>query len=756
MRVFCTRFIAAFTIIASLAIPNAYAAVGVPSSFSYQGRLSNSGGTLLTGTYCFSFSIYDAATSGTKLWPAGTPGTVNLTVTNGVFSANVGIDTPDALTFDFNNTDTAYLNVQVGSSCGALESLSPRPRITAAGYAINSRTVGGATPGTGADNILKLTAAGVASLGATNPGLTATGSNTLTVQASSTGDIRFFSASNSLTSAGLLTLANGATLEGSAGLTLGKASTTVGTMRFLNGTNANNVTIQSGTTSASYTLTLPTAQGASNTFLRNDGSGNLSWVAGGGGGSCTNCVLNDTSATDATNTIAPTTDVTGLTVRQTTAGSPTKNVFALTNSANSVTYFAVTSTGGITTRPANAEDVAVTLPAGSQLLVSASAAPTLPLAVISNAGQAATTAAANGLDITYVGGAAAIAASGIKVNLTPGGTTGGTWSGINIASSAASSGVNIYGLKVDNLASAGAGTETGMLVGTGWDVGVRIESGGLEILGQNFDPAAVSAGTAELFAATRANVPLLSVEDSTNLPHVPLQKAIFKRHIVSITPGSALAFQAMGSSTVTSGGTWAAGNTEADGDFLTATVTTTGTAGTGSRSIFYRGTTASGAGGFFFYSRFKLGSATAAYTDATNGARIYSGFTDQSLANSIGSDNPAGNRVGISYAPVTDGVAAGVTFKLVTRDGTTANRLSTTIPVAGASVYELYLSCDRVCSTIYYRFENVTAGLVDEGSTSTNLPTGSTAMGLMTSIGSIGTTGNKIFAIAQIYGESTR
>ena len=47
---------------------------------------------------------------------------------------------------------------------------------------------------------------------------------------------------------------------------------------FKNGTNSNNVGVRAGVTSAGYDLTLPTAQGASNTYLKNDGSGNLSWA----------------------------------------------------------------------------------------------------------------------------------------------------------------------------------------------------------------------------------------------------------------------------------------------------------------------------------------------------------------------------------------------------------------------------------------------------------------------------------------------
>lgn len=57
----------------------------------------------------------------------------------------------------------------------------------------------------------------------------------------------------------------------------GLASTTTGSLIFNNSSNANTITIQSGVTSSTHALTLPTAQGAANTVLTNDGSGNTSW-----------------------------------------------------------------------------------------------------------------------------------------------------------------------------------------------------------------------------------------------------------------------------------------------------------------------------------------------------------------------------------------------------------------------------------------------------------------------------------------------
>lgn len=121
-------------------------ATGVASMLSYEGRLMDASGNPLGGTgtpYCFRFSIYDAATGGTKLWPAGTPATTMATSTDGVFNALIG--QADALTYNFYDSDTVFLNVDVNttaSTCaGSWETLSPRQRIAATGYARSAENV---------------------------------------------------------------------------------------------------------------------------------------------------------------------------------------------------------------------------------------------------------------------------------------------------------------------------------------------------------------------------------------------------------------------------------------------------------------------------------------------------------------------------------------------------------------------------------------------------------------------------------------
>lgn len=78
----------------------------------------------------------------------------------------------------------------------------------------------------------------------------------------------------------------GAILQGG-GLTLGTASTTNGTLVLRNSTNANTVTLQTGTTSSSYSLVLPTAVGTTGQCLSTTVAGavsTLGWATCNGSG----------------------------------------------------------------------------------------------------------------------------------------------------------------------------------------------------------------------------------------------------------------------------------------------------------------------------------------------------------------------------------------------------------------------------------------------------------------------------------------
>jgi len=128
-------------ILGSFGVYNKTFAAGPPSIISYQGRLTDDSGNLLGSssgtTYYFKFSLWSAASGGTKLWPTADPTYYATTVREGVFNVNIG-DTasgyPDALTYDFSTTDL-FLKVEVSDDNLSYETLSPRLRVGSTAFA---------------------------------------------------------------------------------------------------------------------------------------------------------------------------------------------------------------------------------------------------------------------------------------------------------------------------------------------------------------------------------------------------------------------------------------------------------------------------------------------------------------------------------------------------------------------------------------------------------------------------------------------
>ena len=135
--------------------------------------------------------------------------------------------------------------------------------------------------------------------------------------------------------------------------------------------------------------------------------------------------------------------------------------------AKTLTLGNVTGATGIVLNSGTA-GVSVNTVASGQFKVQASAAPIADMVNITNTGFGTVTAGKSALQVTYVGGSAAIEASAARIDLAPGGTTGGTWSALRLVPTAAASGVTVNLIKADAF-TAGAGTENVMFVGTGYD-----------------------------------------------------------------------------------------------------------------------------------------------------------------------------------------------------------------------------------------------------------------------------------------------
>lgn len=118
-----------------LLIPHGVSAVtGINAQIPFSGTLNDSNGTPLTGTYSMKFSIYPVAIDGDPIW---TDTYDSVSVTKGVFDVLLGSG-GSALTPDFND-DSYYLGVTIGTD----PEMTPRQRMGATGYAINSKFLNG-------------------------------------------------------------------------------------------------------------------------------------------------------------------------------------------------------------------------------------------------------------------------------------------------------------------------------------------------------------------------------------------------------------------------------------------------------------------------------------------------------------------------------------------------------------------------------------------------------------------------------------
>lgn len=241
----------------------------------------------------------------------------------------------------------------------------------------------------------------------------------------------------------------------------------------------------------------------------------------------------------------------------------------------------------------------ITTTAAKGVTIAAGVAPTADMFTVSNTGFATTTANVNGIQVNYVGGAAAVEGSGIRIDSTPGTTSGGTWSGLRIVANAtgAVSGVESYGIKIEGPSSPGAGSEVGLRVASGFDIGVDVASGGLQLSDMN-DPAAPALGDLRVYAKSNAGRTMLKIKGGSGID-VALQPFLGANRVSLYQP-------TLGSTSITTSTTL--GTTIGLNHFTSGTTAST-TATTSEAS-------ASAASLFLSMKRTEIGTSTAASTVA--------------------------------------------------------------------------------------------------------------------------------------------
>lgn len=130
-----------------------HAATTVPTKMNFQGRLTNSSGNILSdGSYNMTFRLYTASSGGSAVWTEAHDTTNRVTVTNGLFSVQLGSVVP--LSASLFASGSLYLEVELPSPATATCStagcasytegpMTPRNQVATSAYAYNSETLDG-------------------------------------------------------------------------------------------------------------------------------------------------------------------------------------------------------------------------------------------------------------------------------------------------------------------------------------------------------------------------------------------------------------------------------------------------------------------------------------------------------------------------------------------------------------------------------------------------------------------------------------
>ncbi|MDB5175569.1 MAG: hypothetical protein JWM81_427 [Candidatus Saccharibacteria bacterium] len=727
----------------------AKASATINPQISFQGKITNPDGTnIANNSYSIRFRLYtDPTADATNTCAANTckwEETKSVTITDGIFQTALGDTTALPGSVDFNSS-ALYLGIKVTTDA----EMTPRVRFTASPYAFNSEKVGGLT----AAQLVQLT-----------PGSQQTGT---------------INVSGSITTGSTLAV------QGANAVTLG-STTNVGAILFQDGTvNNRTVTLNVAALAASYSLTLPTAAPTINQCLQ-AGASTASLLVFG---TCSTLQTSYNGSGVTSPQILLSAANGGFEIQD--AASTVGSLFSVANNGGGTSYFIVTA-GGTSVTGSSSASTSVLTP-----LVDTSSAATLSLGtgtanaltlgkfgvvtsapgglainsgtnvptadqvtIANNSSSGVTTAGVNALNVNYKGGAAAVESAGVRIDYAPGTTSGGTWSGMRIVAGAtgAVAGVNSYGIKLEGPTSQGAGNEVAVEVATGWDIGLDLQSGGIQMADMSTDPTTPAAGNLRVYSRVVSGRSMLSQLSSSGVSYA-FQPSLFQQNVMLVTPGgtAAATLNVTGGQTTTTGtlSTSIAG-TEAAGGM--ASYTSAATAGTpagfaGANNQYFRGSVANGADGFFYFARVNLSDATLAnYTSTTTGARLYFGMTDQTMAVMGASNTPTGNFAGFQFAPSRDG---GV-MQFTTRDGTTQTVASTTLTLASSKTYDFYIYMKPRDTTVYYRIDNLTDGTVSlTGSKTTNLPTATVAMKPMVIIAPISAAARS-FSFQRMYVESDR
>lgn len=248
---------------------------------------------------------------------------------------------------------------------------------------------------------------------------------------------------------------------------------------------------------------------------------------------------------------------------------------------------------------------------------------------------------------------------------------------------------------------------------------------GVVTMNEQSDPSAPSASTLNLYAKSVSGRMMPKFAGPSGLSS-PMQPAIFQNSLWLVQPNTTSSVSAIGGS-VTSTGTIShatpANTTYGYCSNFASGSTSGSTCGTG-QAIAPLNTSSSAMsnGGFFFVCRLWFPDAN--YGSGATGSRIFVGITSNTMANSVGSDNPSGSRAGFMISTNLSETE----WMLTTKDGSVESRNTTSMTFNVNTLYDFYLFFPPGGSSLYWRIDDLTNNTTQEGSTSTRLPASGTYM----------------------------
>lgn len=239
------------------------------------------------------------------------------------------------------------------------------------------------------------------------------------------------------------------------------------------------------------------------------------------------------------------------------------------------------------------------------------------------------------------------------------------------------------------------------------------------LMNNQSDPSTPGANTMDFYARKVSGRMMPKWKGPSGLDS-PVQPAIFQNSMFLVQPNTTTSVSAVGGS-VTSVGTLShvtpSSSTFGHATNFVSGATGGSTAGTG--DALARCTLGSGAaacGGFFISMRLFFPDAN--YGTTSTGARFFVGLTDRTLAQSVGSDNDSGNRMGFALSTNL----SETNWMISARDGTTENRVSTGMAFTVNNLYDFYLFAPPGGTSIGWRIDNLSAATTAEGTQTSNIP----------------------------------